>query len=176
MTSKRDPLDRYYTPDWAAKAAVDRLDAGGIISPYGKFWEPHAGSGAFIDALGTRSVVGTDIMPARSDIHLRDALDGPPDGYLPDVVIGNPPFFAAEEHIRSFCALPSVHVVAMLLRVGFLGAQKRAEFWRRYPLRALFVFGRRPSFTGKGTDSHDYAVMVWTPRQRGPQIIGRIDD
>ena len=34
-------------------------------------------------------------------------------------------------------------------------------FWKAYPVNKLYVLSKRPSFTGKGTDSAAYAWFVW---------------
>ena len=49
-----------------------------------------------------------------------------------------------------------------LLRINFLGSQKRYDFWQQFPPDGLYVLSKRPSFTGKGTDSIDYAWFVWS--------------
>jgi hypothetical protein len=77
-----------------------------------------------------------------------------------NVSIGNPPFGLALEFIEE--QLRCADVVVNLLRLNFLGSQARAEFHRAN--RAdVFVLPDRPSFTGKGTDSIEYAWFVWYP-------------
>jgi len=89
-----------------------------------------------------------------------------------DLVITNPPFSLAQEFITQ--ALLDGRSVAMLLRLGFLGSQKRRPFWTTHPVHRLFVLSERPSFTGTGTDSTDYAWFCWGPdfiRPRGVYSI-----
>lgn len=112
----RDPFDRYYTPEWAAKAIVERLWRRGYLRDNedrrrSLVWEPHCGVGRFVDALTTghpalvpAQVVGTDLYPAREappHVSIRrkphDALDGPPGLFQPTLVLGNPPYREAEE-------------------------------------------------------------------------------
>ena len=52
--------------------------------------------------------------------------------------------------------------VIMLLRINFLSSQKRYDFWQQFPPDGLFVLSKRPSFTGTGTDSQEYAWFVWS--------------
>jgi hypothetical protein len=80
-----------------------------------------------------------------------------------DVVCTNPPFRLAMEFIlRSFDVAP---IVAMLLRLNFLGSEDRSEFMRK-TTPDLYVLPNRPAFMldDKGkpvTDSIEYAWFVW---------------
>ena len=67
-------------------------------------------------------------------------------------------FFDYNEDVDLACA----PTVIMLLRINFLGSQKRYDFWQQFPPDGLFILSKRPSFTGKGTDSIDYAWFVWS--------------
>jgi hypothetical protein len=56
----------------------------------------------------------------------------------------------------------------MLLRLNFLGAQRRRDWWKAHEPAALFVLSARPSFTQDGkTDATDYAWFAWTNRYKG---------
>lgn len=166
--------DAYYTPDRLARAIVSVLP---ILSTHFVL-EPHAGGGAFVRAL----LALTAAYIAVSDID-RDAaglrwprtgrrpiliLPGadfltdwsPGEGLIPDWIIGNPPFDAAEAHIRHALAISRQHVV-MLLRASILHSLGRIAFWRDHPARHVWHLAGRPSFTGGGTDSADYAVVWW---------------
>lgn len=80
-----------------------------------------------------------------------------------DLIIGNPPYMLAEEHVT--LARKTGAWVAFLLRLSFLGSQARARtVWASPGLRWLIPISRRPSFTGGGSDASEYAVFVW---QRG---------
>ena len=173
----RDPLEREYTPDWTAQAIARELYQFGFLGRGTHVWEPHAGDGVIVDAVQAYTdvpVIGTDLAPARHDIRLRDAMDGPPEGFAPDLIVGNPPFSEAERHIDSFLSNTNA-TVAMLLRVGFLETQRRGPFFEKWGLpRGLHFFPKRPSFRPgyatdrkPGTDSQCYALMVW-PEIRGP--------
>lgn len=86
----------------------------------------------------------------------------------PMVVLTNPPFNLAQPVIEK--ALGDVvdgGLVIALLRLNFLGAQKRAEFFGRHMPSAIFVHSKRMSFSdAPGTDSAEYAHFVW---QRGSE-------
>lgn len=98
-----------------------------------------------------------------------------PDGWpRPDVVIGNPPYSeipedatraveVASDHAQRALAVTRRHVV-MLLPTAFLGAtRKRFPWWKRHRrhLRDVWLLWPRPSFTGGGTDSREFAVFWW---------------
>lgn len=77
-----------------------------------------------------------------------------------DLIFTNPPFSLAQEFIEH--AIMSAPTVIMLLRINFLGSQKRHDFWQQFPPDGLYILSKRPSFTGKGTDSTEYAWFVWS--------------
>lgn len=160
----RDPLDRYYTPGWAAEGVVQCLIENGHLVPGDRVWEPHAGAGAILDALREHEVnaIGTDIAPAREDIY-RLAAERVMTSAWTDVnaVVCNPPFALAEGHLRAFLGRDGIRTVAAILRLGFLASTKRRPFFEAYPVDGLYVFSTRPSFTQGGTDSRDYALFVW---------------
>ena len=175
---KRDKLDRYYTPDDFARACVARM----TIPEGAEVLEPSVGGGAFVRAVlaatkGTADVTGVD-MDAYADgftlcdeitigdfLDYADLLANP--GF--DVVIGNPPYYCADLHVRA--ALKCAPRVGFLLRINFLEGQKRAQLWQDTPLAAVHVFSRRPSFTGGGSDATGYAFFVWDKSHEGPASI-----
>jgi len=94
------------------------------------------------------------------------------EGPFYDVVIGNPPYADAAAHIAR--AMDCGRTVAFLLRLNFLGSQKRLDFWRRHPAD-VYVLSERPSFDGEGTDATEYAWFVWGQCGSGPgriQVLG----
>ena len=186
-THSRDPLDRDYTPDWAARAMVDRIarvmdDAGHKQGPR-TIWEPACGAGAFVAASRNQwpaaRILATDIDPKVfenpipganatmcADLLETDEMTGV------DLILGNLAFKHAEEHLRYL--FDQRHgVYAFLLRLGFLASSKRTKFWQEWPAKQLHVFSKRIAFTappwaphaalrdGKRTDSQDYALMMW---------------
>lgn len=102
-----------------------------------------------------------------------------------DLVIGNPPFSLAEEHIRLLLnSMRPGAVLAFLLRVGFFEARKttrgqpleqRLAFWRAYPEESFAPIFPRPGFVpnAKGrlaTDSQSYALFTWIVGQPGRRL------
>jgi len=76
-----------------------------------------------------------------------------------DVAFTNPPFSLALPFLVKM--LVECDTVIALLRINFLGSQQRKTFWQAHPPSHLFPLAKRPSFTGKGTDSTEYAWFVW---------------
>jgi hypothetical protein len=87
-----------------------------------------------------------------------------------DLIIGNPPYFLAEEHVA--LARETAPWVAFLLRLSFLGSQERGRtLWSLPGLRWLIPISRRPSFTGGGSDASEYAVFVWERGFTGNAVV-----
>jgi hypothetical protein len=88
-----------------------------------------------------------------------------------DLIFTNPPYSLAEEIITHALETWSKATVVMLLRLNFLGSQKRKPFWDKHPVSEIYVLSKRPSFTGKGTDATEYAWFVWRPHVTKQRII-----
>ena len=198
---ERIALDAYYTKDEVARAIVERVSLMGVNSKIEDSFagragrvvceqfkprtilEPSVGGGAFVRAC-------REVWPDIQEIHGCD-VDGGAAGlddcrryYVGDfieseswckydLIIGNPPYRHAEEHIRhALTLLAPGGVCAMLLRVGFMGSKKRRAFFADYPVRRMDVLRPRPSFTNGGTDSSEYGVFYWGDVAPG---IGHID-
>lgn len=158
-----NPHDWYPTPAWCTRSLLAVLDVKGK-----SVLEPCAGTGAIAEVLraaGAR-VSCIEIDQQRADecgAECGDFLALPADPLREpalrfDLVITNPPFSLAMEFVeRSMLWAPRV---AMLLRLSWLASIKRAPFLRAHT-PSLYVLPKRPSFTGKGTDSADYAWFLW---------------
>jgi hypothetical protein len=87
-----------------------------------------------------------------------DYLTTPASGI--DLIITNPPFALALEFLQK--SLTEAATVIYLLRLNFLGSQKRRPFWRANRPSHVLVLAERPCFTGDGkTDSIEYAWFCW---------------
>ncbi len=162
--------DRYYTPDGVAAALVGVLPR---IS--GTVLEPHAGGGAFARALQGHDLTVCDIDHGAPGLELgRRACVGDFLEYTEphDWIIGNPPYKAAEAHLRH--ALELAPRVAFLLRLAFLESERRRQLWRAHPPRKVWVLANRPSFTGGRTDSCAYGWFFWDRTWVGPAQLGWI--
>lgn len=159
--AERIANDAYFTPRGLAAAICQRLHDDLQFVP-SDVLEPNAGGGAFVDAARTE-------WPS-AHVHGEDvAGEWPQPGSISrafELAIGNPPFSIAEEQVRSTAArLCDGGYLAFILRLSFLGGQKRAALYEAHPLRYLIPITPRPSFTPDGkTDASEYAVFVW---QRG---------
>jgi hypothetical protein len=167
---QRHLSDYYATPSHVTRAILRRLciDVPRIL-------EPSAGDGAIVRELLAAGVPADrvraiEIDPGRAAqvpcvTQCEDFLKCRPwrREDEPWLVIGNPPFSLAQEFVEHSLAIVAPGgTVAMLLRLAFLESQKRASFHREHPAD-LYVLPRRPSFTGKGTDSAAVAWFLWGP-------------
>lgn len=106
------------------------------------------------------------------EVHNYNALlyplkSGGPDGKW-DAIITNPPFIHAEDWITTFLPrLAPDGIMALLLRLNFLGSQGRWErLWQHEAYRPshMYVMPARVGFTTDGgTDSIEYMIAVWRP-------------
>jgi len=179
-TPKRTGADDYPTPAWAVRSVVpvlERLFPGGVRQAL----EPAAGDGAVIRAIEETSMVQSwyaielrdecaDHLLSlethgRLQVETSDFVERHPYHDF-DLVITNPPYTLAIDFVQR--SLEWVHEngwVVMLLRLAFLEGQKRSQ-WMRGHAPDVYVLPKRPSFTGRGTDSCAYAWMAWQRRLR----------
>lgn len=183
---QRLPDDAYYTPAWAVQAILPRLNQSALR--HGRVLEPACGAGAilrevsFCRDVAQPMVQAMDIrdMSAEYEVRAVDFQHRSFIGYVPisppDIIITNPPYSLAMEFVEHALRIVAPGgQVAMLLRLGFLASQKRADFHRAHP-SSLYVLPRRPSFTENGkTDSSDYAWFVWGPERRGFVEVLEVD-
>ena len=159
----RADRDFYVTPAWAVLAIAPHVRLAGVVV------DPCAGDGAILLALREHDpaldVRGIEIDAARATLAgavCADALAYP---WQAGAVVMNPPFALAQAFVERACA-STLGDVAVLMRLGMLAGQKRTAFWRGHPAD-VFVLSRRPSFTGGGTDSADYAWFLFGPGRGG---------
>jgi hypothetical protein len=189
----RLPDDAYFTPRPLALEICQRLDRAITVGSSPRILEPSAGTGSFVAAaaavFATPRIVAVDIHGK----HKGDCLAAGADSFhensflqlaslhvsKADLVLGNPPYSLAEEFVEH--ALGCLHddaSVAFLLRLSFLGSQRRLlGLFKAAPLRCLFPIAGRPSFTPDGrTDASEYGVFVWTKGWDGySQIMSAIE-
>lgn len=169
---QRSDADNYPTPAWPVRRLLEKLPL-----PGGPWLEPGGGAGHIIRAVNAvRSDVTWWTAELREECRepLIEAVGSPErvviGDYLVDpppvfpgvsrfkVAIGNPPFGLAMAFIEQ--ALAQADIVAMLLRLNFMGSELRWDWMRHYPAD-LYVLPNRPSFRGYGSDSIEYAWYVW---------------
>ena len=145
----RREADFYPTPTEAILPILDRI----LWERVGLAFEPCRGDGAIYDLVCERAVAtdwcelseGRDYLAS----HCEDV----------DLIITNPPFSLAMEFLKK--SLHESGTVVYLLRLNFLGSQKRRLFWQTCKPTHLYVLSKRPSFTGHGTDATEYAWFCW---------------
>lgn len=170
---KRKANDFYPTPPEVIDALLDNYEIGGANT---KILEPCAGDGQIIKSLkknGYEKIKAVEIREEESE-KLNELVgygNFAITDYLkvnkkflkePDVIITNPPFSLAMEFIvKSLEDVTKDGKVIMLLRLGFLASKTRYKFMKENPPTDIYVLHKRPSFTGAGTDSQEYAWFVW---------------
>lgn len=158
----RHAADFYATPAWCVRALL-----ADVHIPDGLWLDPCAGEGAIIEASGHEYWHAIELREEcrdklvsvcpRTAIEDFIAMPNPvPSDYR--AIVTNPPYSLAEAFVRK--SIQIAPVVAMLLRLNWLGSQSRAAFLRANP-PSVYVLPRRPSFTGGGTDATEYAWFVW---------------
>lgn len=192
--AERRPADNYPTPAALALRGweiVQRYLAGAGLERV-RVCEPGCGDAQpFLAAAATdarvRSLWGCDLRPVRPQpIAVRPgvpfAVEAPLDWTQPcadrwDVIITNPPYVVAEAFVRvALERLEPNGVCMMLTRIGFLASQGRRPFWSAHPPTEVAVIRPRPGFTGDGgTDSTEYAYMVWAPGQHQGSALSWCD-
>jgi hypothetical protein len=191
--SPRVENDFYPTPGWCVRRLLEAFDplSEWVASeqaqptPPLRWLEPGVGDGAIVRAVNEFYIErdgGVSIewqgWPGLFCVSDLDAPDLPARLGGPfSVAIGNPPYNKAAAFIDF--ARKHAETVVMLLRLNFLGSDKRAAFMRQYP-PDVYVLPNRPSFVNEGrTDSTEYAWFVWPPwlRERGRlQVLAQTPD
>ncbi len=151
--SKRVAADAYFTPEAAFRPLLAHL------LPGIEYWEPACGDRRLINWLREKPGFVAD------GDDLTNGYDFLKDNTVRGCILTNPPYSLALE----FCdhALRHAPEVIMLLRLNFLGAQKRYDWWTKNEPNALYILSERPDFTGGGGDSTEYAWFIWSVRYSG---------
>lgn len=164
--TERKQRDFYETPRYTIDSLLNAfpLNKGLIL-------EPCAGNGAIVNAIKdfgyTNTILANDINESvyniKSDGNTCQDFLTIEKGLPYSTIITNPPYSMAEEFIEhSHYLTEGLDCdIIMLLRLNFLGSQKRYNFWSRHPVNNLYVLSKRPSFTGEGTDATEYAWFIW---------------
>ena len=186
-SNKRHKDDAYSTPKWLTRALMGRLN----LSKDARILEPACGTGSIVEVLreqdyrnvwiGEKNLVKLVRCSRRYGCPVASysdylAFDESNLGW--DLIVTNPPYTLALEFIQKSFKLSSSlwadhALIAMLLRVNFVGSGERAEFHNEHPSE-LLVTPRRPSFTYDGkTDATEYAWFVWGTGQEGTWHVFR---
>jgi hypothetical protein len=144
--TKRNNYDFYPTPREAITPILDEINMKKVQS----FYEPCKGDSAIYSLIGLSDKDYSELQEGKDYFEANPSVD---------LIITNPPFSLALEFLKK--SLTEARTVVYLLRLNFLGSQKRKEFWQNNPPSHIFTLSKRPSFTGKGTDATEYAWFVW---------------
>lgn len=148
--AKRRPNDFYATPDYTVDSLFQFIKWNKMIS----FFEPCKGDGAIYDKVpGNKHKFYTELSEGK------DYFEYKPYNKF-DLIVTNPPFSLAKEFLDK--SLTEAHTVCYLLRLNFLGAQVRNEWWNQIrPPEKLIVLSRRPKFINNQADATEYAWFCW---------------
>jgi hypothetical protein len=177
--------DNYPTPPGPVHRLLER-----VRIPGGRWLEPAAGDGAIIRAvlevhrdvqwtaveLRARCRRALTTLTPRVVIgdYLRLARTGALGSF--DATITNPPYELALDYVQ--IGLRARGVLALLLRLNWLGSQHRAGLLREH-MPDVYVLPNRPSFPRRGyrkggTDATEYAWCVW-PAGDKRRRTGRVE-
>ena len=183
----RDPLDRYYTPEWATQALVDYL--GGRLA--GGVWEPCVGKD-WIGRVIRRSPLvtswhGTDIDPDASILHwdeygsseisaTRDFMHTVPN--WPDLawIVTNPPYkvgdLTATDFVRRALQFSQGGVnVAMLLRLTWLEpCADRSDILANDPPTDVLILPRVHFINAPSSNNCTSAWVIWDRNRPGSRV------
>ncbi len=143
--------------DWSGRC----LDIGAGSGNIGKVIKEH--SGATIDSVELRESELSSLQAYSDHVWICDFMEWePPECYMPDFIITNPPFSKSVEIAeKCFKLFPSVPFI-MLQRLDFLSSKKRKPFFDEHHIDALWVLSARPSFTAsRKRDIWSYGWFMW---------------
>jgi hypothetical protein len=170
----RDPLDRYYTPEWATQALLDYM--GDRIS--GVVWEPCCGADMIGRVVrhhpGVTDVLRSDVDPdAACNVRLDFLSGNPPRDF--DWLITNPPYVipyngrtaTASDFVRRALQY-SCGGVAMLLRLSWLEpCQEREDIFRKSPPTDVLILPRVQFINAPGSNNMTSVWVIWDHARKG---------
>lgn len=177
--AKGDPLERHYTSMPLADAVVQWVKERVSYSPR-LVLEPHVGGGSFVRAIHKTwpdaLVTGIDIDERAEGLRLCNVpvkgdfieLCGPDDAAQVDLIIGNPPFSTAPDHVWTALSMRP-KAVAFVLPMGVVEAERGwTELLAEFPPELV-----KP-IRGRHFGGHCRCVGVWV-WGRGRNGAYRID-
>ena len=166
--SKRRLMDYYATPDWCVDALIRVTDADWTL-------DPCAGDGALIRGVQRAGgeARGIEIQPKLCELGADYNVshgDGLAEDWTGERVISNPPYSTSIDWVIK--GIRETERCAFLLRLAYLAGQKRRLLlWEHHKPSKVCILSRRPSFTGTGSDSADYAWFVWERGKNEAELL-----
>jgi len=194
--SARAPFDAYPTPQAFADGVARRVRE---ILPYppAMIVEPSAGTGAFVRAIKPLwpdvPIIAVEVQPGLdtalyeagatsvSIANWIDVAEAVQRTALPTpwLIIGNPPYLEAVEHIdAALRIMQHGEWLAFLLRINFFGSNGRRGFWakKKDRLKYLIPFTQRPKFRNNKSDATEYGVFIWEKGYTGnAEVLPNMD-
>ena len=172
-----EPLEFYPTPDWAIDRLIDEFVPIASNDGESPIYEPCVGDGAIVARFRARGCTRPWIATDVQRYEFREG--GQPETFaqqscLPACLpsrdaVTNPPFSLTEDICKALLASTRRYVV-VLVRMTFLGSEKRAEWLRKNPPDLVIHLPRRfqgPNGRGgTGTDASYRAWLVWDVRNQ----------
>lgn len=159
----RPKFDHYDTPSYTIRSLLNNHE---IRHPA---LEPCAGNMAIVNSLKSDEVYTNDINPDSPTAMNQDYLQFNERWFNRyQTIITNPPFNIALDIIKKGLSdVVDGGEVIMLLRLNFLGSQKRHDFWQECTPKIIYVLSKRPKFINGKSDSIEYAWFVWQQGYHG---------
>ncbi len=152
-------LDFHPTPEYITEGLLARERFHGSIL------EPASGDGAIIRVLKRAgyTVTGTDIVDGTDFLKTKKAVAN---------IITNPPYSEgmSEKFCRHALALAKAKV-AMLLPIWLLEGVQRHDLFTKQPLKAIYIFSRRPTFSHDNSAPFGTCWAVWDKGYKGKARI-----
>lgn len=172
-TGERGQNDYYATDPESVKALLQLEKFNHYI------WEPACGEGHISKVLES---AGYDVLS--TDLIYRDFGDERPFNFLDtneeieDDIVTNPPYSLSTEFVyKALEILRPGGKCAMLLKIQFLEGKARAELFKKYPPKVIYVFSERQvcAKNGRFEDIRGsavcYAWFIWEKGFKGDPIV-----
>ena len=173
---ERETNDYYATDPTALEALLEREK----FSPY--IWECACGGGHLSQVLEDNcyNVKSSDIIDRGYEgTEIIDFLKVTKEDIQNDFsrdIITNPPYKYAKEFVEHALDISMVSVkIAMFLKLQFLEGQARANLFKKYPPKTIYVFSKRVECAKNGvfigSSAVAYAWFIWEKGFNGCPVI-----
>ena len=164
--SPREVDDFYPTPPEPIRGLL-RVEAPYLDHSL-PIWEPAAGDGAMVHEMRKAGyhVYASDLIDRGCDAQIQSFYDF---NTAPSrQAITNPPFNECNtgDWIRHAFEVLDLDYMALLLPMGWPGAESRASLWAKHPPARVYLMRWRIDFTGAGAPPMLNAWFVWDRRKQ----------